>query len=323
MHAKLKPSGRRGTDRAAATQGSELSLAPAVTVVGAGTMGSAMAARLLDRGMNVAVWSRHAESNRDLLERGAVVFADVTAAVTKADVVITMLPTVDVTRTVMLGGGALAGMTSGAIWVQMGTIGVSETEQLQVDAGRVRPDIIFIDAPVSGSRLPAENGQLQILASGSDAAASTLEPVFDALGTSTLWLGPVGAGSRMKLVLNTWLSFQIEAAAEAAALVERFGLDSEDLVRALHGNPLASDYAVAKLNRMLAHDYNVEFSLEWALKDLDLVASEAPDVAPIAGDIAERWRALVRGGWGDFDVSAARNGLGSSPTIRDEDGTQG
>jgi 3-hydroxyisobutyrate dehydrogenase-like beta-hydroxyacid dehydrogenase len=124
----------------------------------------------------------------------------------------------------------------------------------------------------------------------------------------------------MKLVLNTWLAFQTEAAAEAAALTERFHLHPEDLVRALRGNPLASDYALAKLDRMIEHDYHVDFSLEWALKDLDLVTSEAHDVAPIAGDIADRWRALVLGGWRDSDVSAARNGLGPSGTSRDGDG---
>jgi 3-hydroxyisobutyrate dehydrogenase len=321
MHTKQERSGPDAkTKTASAVQGSEVHPGLAVTLVGAGTMGSAMAGRLLDRGMRVTVWSRHPESNSDLAERGAVVLADVTDAVAHADVVITMLPTADVTRTVMLGGGALERMPSGATWAQMGTIGVSETEQLHADASRVRPDIAFVDAPVSGSRLPAENGQLRILASGPDATAPALEPVFDALGTSTLWLGPVGAGSRMKLVLNTWLAFQTEAAAEAAALTERFHLHPEDLVRALRGNPLASDYALAKLDRMIEHDYHVDFSLEWALKDLDLVTSEAHDVAPIAGDIADRWRALVLGGWRDSDVSAARNGLGPSGTSRDGDG---
>jgi 3-hydroxyisobutyrate dehydrogenase len=116
---------------------------------------------------------------------------------------------------------------------------------------------------------------LLILTSGPATAEAKLERVFAALGRSTLWLGPVGAGSRMKLVLNSWLAFQTEAAAEAAALTENFGLRSEDLVLALRGNPLASDYALAKLDRMLQQDYYADFSPEWALKDLDLViASE-------------------------------------------------
>jgi 3-hydroxyisobutyrate dehydrogenase len=281
-----------------------------------------MAARLLDRGVDVAVWSRHPESNGDLVERGATAYADVTDAVAGADIVITMLPTAEVTRAVMLRGGALEHMRQNAIWVQMGTIGASEMERLEADALQTRPDLTVVDAPVSGSRIPAETGQLLILASGPPKAEAMLQPIFAALGRSTLWLGPVGAGSRMKLVLNTWLAFQTEAAAETAALAEAFGISNIDLVRALKGNPLASDYALAKLDRMFTHDYHADFSLDWALKDLELVTSEANDAAPIAGDIAERWRGLVRHGWSGFDVSAARNGLGSTGPLGSEGGKE-
>lgn len=284
-------------------------LATAVSVVGAGVMGGAMATRLLDRGLHVAVWSRHPESNGDVVEHGATAFSSVDDAVASADIVITMLPNAEATRAVMLRAGGLVRMRSDAIWAQMGTIGVSETETLASDVRRLRPDVTFVDAPVSGSRVPAENGQLLVLASGPSTATARLEPVFGALGRSTLWLGPAGAGSRMKLVLNTWLAFQTEAAAEAAALAERFGLSESDLVQALRRNPLASDYALAKLDRMLEHDYHVDFALDLALKDLDLVTSEGGTAAPIAGAIAERWRVLVEQGWSGFDVSAARNGL--------------
>ncbi|HWF14648.1 MAG TPA: NAD(P)-dependent oxidoreductase [Acidimicrobiales bacterium] len=281
-----------------------------VSVVGAGTMGSAMAARLLRQRMHIAVWSRHPESTGNLVERGANAFADVTEAVATADIVITMLPNAEATRAVMLRAGGLERLRPHATWAQMGTIGVAETEQLEVDVRRLRPDVTFVDAPVSGSRVPAEDGKLLILASGPATAEATLQPVFSALGRSTLWLGPVGAGSRMKLVLNTWLAFQTESAAETAALAETFGLSKVDLVRALKGNPLASDYALAQLDRMLEHDYHADFALDLALKDLDLVTSEASGAAPIAGNIAARWRGLVQEGWSGLDVSAARIGLG-------------
>jgi 3-hydroxyisobutyrate dehydrogenase len=285
---------------------------PAVTVVGTGIMGTAMANRLIDRGFGVAAWSRHPASNRGLVEHGGQVHGDVCDAVSEAQVVITMLPSANATRSVMFDGGAMEHMAAGAIWVQMGTIGVSETERLEVEAHQLRPDVTFVDAPVSGSRVPAETGQLLILASGPPAAAMKLESVFGALGRSTLWLGPAAAGSQMKLVLNTWLAFQTEGAAEAAALASHFGLGREALAAALEGNPLASDYAIAKLRRMIDADYETDFSLGWALKDLDLVAEGAPDAAPVAAAIADRWRTLVDDGWGDADVSAARNGLGSA-----------
>jgi 3-hydroxyisobutyrate dehydrogenase-like beta-hydroxyacid dehydrogenase len=102
-------------------------------------------------------------------------------------------------------------------------------------------------------------------------------------------------------------------ATESAALAERLGVDADRLLEILHDSPLASRYALAKVNRMLEEDYSADFSLDWALKDLDLAASEAgADVAPIAAAIAGQWRDLVQGGASGLDVSAARRGLGSA-----------
>jgi 3-hydroxyisobutyrate dehydrogenase len=273
-------------------------------------MGAAMARRLLGAGMEVRVWARHPGSTMPLAEEGATAFEKVADAVGDADVVITMLPTAEVTSDVMFDGAALRAMPSKSMWVQMATIGVEATGRLVAETRTRRSDVAFIDAPVSGSRQPAETGQLLILASGPQAASKSLEPVFGALGRATLWLGPAGAGSAMKLVLNTWLAFQTEGAAEAVALADRLDVPTAALLDALHDNPLASPYALSKLDRMVAQDYQADFALEWALKDLDLVESAVgAGVAPVAAAIADRWRGLVRDGSGGLDVSAARLGL--------------
>jgi 3-hydroxyisobutyrate dehydrogenase len=175
------------------------------------------------------------------------------------------------------------------------------------------PAVAFADAPVSGSREPARNGRLVILASGPAGARSMLEPVFQALGR-TVWLGEAGAGSRMKLVLNTWLAFEVEAAAEVAAFADRLGVAHTALREAVAGGPLASGVAMTKLAKMNGGDYSPDFSLEWALKDLDLAqAAAGVEVIPVAESIAERWRRLVAEGYGRLDISAARKGLGSAP----------
>jgi 3-hydroxyisobutyrate dehydrogenase len=284
---------------------------PHVAVIGTGAMGAAMASRLLGSGMKVDVWSRHLSSTMPLAERGATAHEHAPDAVADADVVISMLPTAEATAGVMFDGRALRSMRPQAIWTQMATVGVEPTEGLATHARTLRPDVVFVDAPVSGSREPAEAGELLILASGPQSVARSLEPVFDALGRSTLWLGPVGSGSRMKLILNTWLAFQIEGAAESAALAERLGVSTPALFAALHDNPLASRYAMAKLGKMLDEDYHPDFAPDWALKDLDLASSIAGDgVLPIVASIAERWRSLVRQGSGGLDVSAVRQGLG-------------
>ena len=289
-----------------------------VAVIGTGTMGAAMASRLLGAGIGVHAWSRHPASTETLVDLGATAFGKVSDAVRDADVVLTMLPTAEATAEVMFDGQALGAMRPGSIWVQMATIGVDATEELVTEIRTRRPDVAFVDAPVSGSRQPAESGQLLILASGPPGAAQSLEPVFAALGRATLWLGPAGAGSAMKLVLNTWLAFQTEGAAEAAALSERLGVPTSALFDALRDNPLASPYALSKLARMVDQDYHPDFALEWALKDLDLVTSAAgTGAAPIAAAIAERWRGLVHGGAGGLDVSAAGQGLrGDTPVVR-------
>jgi 3-hydroxyisobutyrate dehydrogenase len=167
-------------------------------------MGSAIVLRLLDQGFTVDVWDRTPGRTAGLVARGASAHADAFDAVSGADIVLTMLATEDAVRDVMLRGGALDALQRDAIWVQMGTIGVAATEALAREVGRRRPDVAFVDAPVSGSQAPARTGQLLILASGPDQARPGVMPVFEALGRRTLWLGPAGMGSRMKLVLNTW-----------------------------------------------------------------------------------------------------------------------
>jgi 3-hydroxyisobutyrate dehydrogenase len=208
---------------------------------------------------------------------------------------------------------ALIAMRPGAVWVQMGTIGVESTETLRSEVARTRSDVAFVDAPVSGSREPARSGRLLILASGPAGARSIVEPMFEAVGR-VVWLGEAGAGSRMKLVLNTWLAFEIEATAEVAALSDRLGVAHTALREVVAGGPLASGVAMTKLAKMETGDYSPDFSLEWALKDLDLArAAGGVEFTPVAESIAERWRRLVAEGYGRLDISAARKGLGSTP----------
>jgi 3-hydroxyisobutyrate dehydrogenase len=280
-----------------------------VAVIGAGTMGAAMAKRLIAH-FDVDVWSRDEVTNAPLVELGALSHREVKDAVASADVVITMLPTADITENLMFNERGLEAMKHNAVWVQMATIGPKASEDIARRSGSLRSDIVFIDAPVSGSRAPAESGQLLILASGDESAAPSLAHVFDTLGRKTMWLGPIGAGSRMKLILNTWLAFQAEGAAESLSLATRLRTEPSLLVEALRDNALASPYALAKLEKMIESDFRPEFSIDWALKDLELVGADAgTDAAPIASVIADRWHSLVENGSSGLDVSAASRGL--------------
>jgi 3-hydroxyisobutyrate dehydrogenase len=291
--------------------------ADAVAVLGTGIMGSAMARNLVAAGLRTKVWDRAPEATAPLAAVGALVAASPQDAIADARVVITMLPTADVVNSVMFDHG-LAAFTSGAVWAQMGTIGVTATVELDGMVSRVRPDVMFVDAPVSGSKGPAETGQLLILASGPAAAQAITAPVFSAIGRKTVWLGQAGQGSRMKLVVNSYLSILIEGVAEALELASQLGIDPAGLDAVIEGGPLDAPLADAKLHKIVRGDFTPEFPLEWALKDVDLAIDAANGSRlPMLRALSGQWRLAVKAGYGRDDVSAAR--LALSDPARAED----
>jgi 3-hydroxyisobutyrate dehydrogenase len=209
----------------------------------------------------------------------------------------------------------LQALAPGAIWVQMSTIGVSGIERVAAVVEKERADISLLDAPVSGSKDPAERGQLTIFASGADEARAPVAPLFDALGQRTIWVGPIGMGTRLKLVSNTWLAFAAEAVAASVALAHRLGLETETVVDALDGGPLASAWQAAKLQRILDDDFSAQFSLSLALKDVRLALAAADDEQFAAlGSLAEEWQRTVDQGLGDQDLTVVTRMLrGDAP----------
>ncbi len=291
--------------RAAAGPGSQ------VAVLGTGIMGSAMARNLAAAGLRTIVWDRSPAAVAALAGTGALPAPSPQQAVRDASVVITMLPTAQVLESVMISGGVTEAFAAGAVWAQMGTIGIEATTEMAATLANSRPDVLYVDAPVSGSKGPAEAGQLLILASGPAAAQPVAGPVFDAIGRKTIWLGPAGQGSSMKLVVNAYMSILIEGVAEALELSGRLGIDTEALAAAIEGGPLDAPIADAKLHKMQSGDYAAEFPLEWALKDVDLaVHAAAGDQLPLLEALSRQWRAAVEAGHGRDDVSAARLALG-------------
>ena len=284
-----------------------------VAVLGAGIMGSAMTRNLAAAGLNTRVWDRSAAATAPLAAAGAVVAPSAPVAVRDADVVITMLPTADAVESVIFDGGVADAFADGCVWAQMGTIGIESTLRIRDRLAAQRPSVIFVDAPVSGSKGPAEQGQLLILASGPAAAADQVDPVFDILGRKTLWLGQVGQGSVVKLVVNTYMSILIEGVAETMELADRLGISHEQLAEAIEGGPLDAPIADAKLHKIDRGDYAPEFPLEWALKDVDLAISAAGDqTPPLLAALSRQWHAAVAAGHGRQDVSAARLALPSA-----------
>jgi 3-hydroxyisobutyrate dehydrogenase len=275
-----------------------------VAVLGLGSMGHGMATSALRAGIPTIVWNREAGRTRDLADLGAEVAETAADAAARAGIVITMVTDADAVISIATEQGMLDALAPGSIWAQMSTIGVAGIERVIQLVEARRTDVTLLDAPVSGSKEPAEQGQLTIFASGPDDARSRVASLFDALGQRTIWVGPLGAGSRLKLVNNTLLAFTAEGLGASIALAHRLGVETETVIDALDGGPLVSPWESAKLQRIAKGDYSPQFALALALKDVHL-ALEAVDAARFESlaSLAREWERAVDKGLGDQDLT--------------------
>jgi 3-hydroxyisobutyrate dehydrogenase len=167
--------------------------------------------------------------------------------------------------------------------------------------------VAYVDAPVLGTRQPAEQGQLVVLASGPEEVRERCERVFDAVGSKTVWLGEAGAGSRLKLVVNNWIVGLLGVLAETVAFARTIGVDPAAFLETIEGGPLGLPYAQLKGNMMIEEDFPTSFSARLARKDAGLVlgAAEAYDLRmPVAGAVAARFDEAIRAGHGEEDMAA-------------------
>jgi 3-hydroxyisobutyrate dehydrogenase len=279
-------------------------------VLGTGIIGSAMARRWVAHGFDVTVWNRNRARAVPLRDAGATLADDPAAAVGGADVVVTMLADGAVTADVM--SAAAAAMRPDGMWVQMATVGVAATEQLARIAAD--HDVTFVDAPVSGTRRPAEEGMLTVLASGPPAARDACDGLFAAIATRTLWVGDAGAGQKLKLVVNAWLAAQLAGLAESIALAEGLGVDPQRFLDVIEGGPLGSGYASVKGPMMIRRDYPVSFPLHLLAKDVDLVADAAAEAGvTLALPAAVASLLALAADRGDDDMAAIVEALRDSP----------
>jgi len=273
-------------------------------VLGIGAMGHGMATSALRAGIPTIVWNRTPEATRDLAQLGAEVADTAGDAARRAAIVVTMVTDTDAVISIARDQGMLAALAPGAVWVQMSTIGVAGIEVIAEIVDVERPDVTLLDAPVSGSAEPAEQGQLTIFASGPDDVRSRVAGLFDALGQRTIWVGPVGTGTRLKLVNNTWLAFATEAVATSVALARRLGLETQTVVEALGGGPLVSPWQAAKLQRISNGQFSTQFALSLALKDVRLALQAAGDDGFAAlACLADEWQQVVDQGLGGYDLT--------------------
>ncbi len=246
-----------------------------VAVLGAGgTMGLGMARNLARAGFAVRGWNRTREKVEPLVADGVTVVETPGRAAAGAGFIVTILADADAVVAAMDGPeGGLGRADPAAVWLQMSTIGEAGTERCAELAGR--PGIAFVDAPVVGTKQPAREGKLTVLASGPDGVRERVQPIFDAIGQKTMWVGAAGQGTRLKLVTNNWILAVVEGAAETIALAEGLGVDSDLFFEAVDGGPLDLPYLRLKGRAIVERDFEPSFSLALAAKDARLVEEAA------------------------------------------------
>ena len=277
-----------------------------VAVLGTGTMGAAMVRNLAGAGHDVRAWNRTRERAEPLADAGATVAATAAEAADGAACVLTMLTDAEAIEGALDGeDGALSTLGAGGLVLQMSTVGVE-------DVGRLRGLVegagaLYVDAPVLGTKQPAEDGKLVVLASGPAEARERSAPAFDAVGQRTIWLGDAGSGTRLKLVAQNWVMTVIEGLAETIALARALDVDPARFLEAIDGGPLGPAYAQIKGKMMIDGEFPPSFTLTGARKDVRLVlnaARRADLELALAPAILERFERAIALGHGDEDMAA-------------------
>lgn len=269
-----------------------------------GAMGAGMAQSLLREDIEVTVWNRTVERSEPLADDGATVALDPTAAVADADVVVAML--FDAASTLELMATVLPAMKQDAVFVQCATVGVdgaARTAALAAEHG-----IAFLDCPVLGTKAPAEQGKLVMLASGDPALRERVQPAFDAMAAKTIWVGDeLGLGSKLKLVCNAWIATLAAAVGQSLALAKGLGVDQQLMLDAFDGAAAGSPYLQMKGKAIVESSFAPQFSVDGVRKDTGLIrdAIEAAGLSTVLVDgVRAAFDAASEAGHGGDDMAA-------------------
>jgi 3-hydroxyisobutyrate dehydrogenase len=277
-----------------------------IALIGLGTMGAGMARNLLAAGFPLAVYNRSRERAEALAQEGAKVSDSPAAAAADADVVISMLADDAASRAVFSGpDGVLSVVKPGAVLIECSTLTPEWIAELAAAAAAKK--CTLLDAPVTGSKMQAAQGQLLFLVGGDPKVADEMNPVFDPMGRGVVYMGSSGSGSKMKLINNFLSGLQAASIAEAIALTEKLGVDRDKAVEVLCNGAPGSPTVKTISQRVIAKDYTINFDLELMVKDLmyakELGAKAGMPLLTLEGAL-ERFRNAAEAGWKKHDMSS-------------------
>lgn len=245
--------------------------------IGLGIMGQPMCANLLEAGYELMVYNPTPGKDKKLVKAGAVRAKDIRALAKDSDVVIAMVPDHEAVDAILYGVKGIIRELEGKIFVNMSTVLPEYSKKLARNLRRDKVD--FVDAPVSGSRKPAEDGTLVILAGGNSDTLKKLDPIFTILGKKTIDCGDAGQGSMMKVALNLLLGVMVEGLSEAV----RFGIEGnlrrDAIFEAILAGGMACGLYEAKRDMFLRGKFPAQFPLKHMAKDLNLVSETSAKLA--------------------------------------------
>jgi 3-hydroxyisobutyrate dehydrogenase len=273
-----------------------------VAVLGTGTMGAGMARSLQRAGHEVAAWNRTRAKAEPLTKDGIAVADTVADAARDAEIVITMV--FDADAVLAVTDELHAALGPDAIWLQSATVGVEGIQRIAERAS----GLALLDAPVLGTKQPADEGKLVPLVSGEAALIKQVRPVLDAIGTKTVVAGTrIGDASALKLAANAWVLSITAATAQSLALADRLGIKPGLFLEAIDGGPSNTPYAQLKGTAMLERDFAPAFGLDGGRKDLQLIADAAGKVAvptALLDGVRALYDAAAEDGHGQDDIAA-------------------
>ncbi|KAL8129250.1 hypothetical protein V2J09_018405 [Rumex salicifolius] len=277
-----------------------------VGFLGLGIMGKAMAMNLLRSDFKVTVWNRTLSKCDELVKHGASVGETPAAVVKKCKYTIAMLSDPPAALSVVFDkNGVLEQICSGKGYIDMSTVD-AETS-IKISEAVTSKGGQFIEGPVSGSKKPAEDGQLVILAAGNKSLYEEVIPAFDVLGKKSFFLGEVGNGAKMKLVVNMIMGSMMNAFAEGLELSDKSGLDPQALLQILDLGAMANPMFKMKGPSMIQNNYSPAFPLKHQQKDMRLALALGDSTAvpmPVAAAANEAFKKARSMGLGDKDFSA-------------------
>ncbi|MFG1609245.1 NAD(P)-dependent oxidoreductase [Actinoplanes sp. NPDC049265] len=271
-----------------------------VAVLGAGVMGVGVVHSLLRAGHEVAVWNRTAAKAFDLASDGADPASTVEAAVTGADAVITIL--FDAGAVLDVKPAVVSALGPHAVWIQSATVGVAGIAAVADGVTAI------VDAPVLGTRKPAEDGALIVLASGDPALIERCRPVFDAIGSRVVVAGTeIGAATKLKLVCNSWVTVLMAGIAQSVQFARSLGVDPALYLEAIADGPTGAPYAQLKGKAILSGDYTTSFAVDGVVKDVGLMveaAAEAGFPPELLDTVLRLYTRTAEAGHGESDMAA-------------------